>query len=381
MASDHAAAAEPRAQLARERHREQRADGRCREARARARPSRRRGGRGPPGAARPTSRKAAPLTGENDPGGNRGVAQIDEAWPTGRGAETSPLEPRCCASSFAGQAQRMDYTHLGRSGLSVSRLCLGTMNFGPETTEEDSHAIMDRALELGINFFDTANVYGWKKGEGVTEQIVGRWFAQGGGRREKTVIATKLYGSMSDWPNDTFLSARNIRLACDASLQPAADRLHRPLPDAPRRPRHSVGRDLGGVRRPPPAGQGALRRLVQPRRLAHREGQGGGPAPALDRPGQRAVHLQPADARRRARGAARLSGLRPRRHPVVAAARRPARRHHPQDRAGQAPADGPREGHAEGEPQGDQGLRGPLRRARRAARRRRARLAARASRR
>ncbi|MGZ4640014.1 MAG: aldo/keto reductase [Actinomycetes bacterium] len=113
----------------------------------------------------------------------------------------------------------MDYTHLGRSGLSVSRLCLGTMNFGPETSEEDSHAIMDRALEHGINFFDTANVYGWRKGEGVTEQIVGRWFDQGGGRRDKTVIATKLYGSMSDWPNDTFLSARNIRRACDASLQ------------------------------------------------------------------------------------------------------------------------------------------------------------------
>jgi NDP-hexose C3-ketoreductase / dTDP-4-oxo-2-deoxy-alpha-D-pentos-2-ene 2,3-reductase len=113
----------------------------------------------------------------------------------------------------------MDYTNLGRSGLSVSRLCLGTMNFGPETSEDDSHAIMDRALDLGINFFDTANVYGWKKGEGITEQIVGRWFAQGGERRDKTVIATKLYGSMSDWPNDTFLSARNIRRACDASLQ------------------------------------------------------------------------------------------------------------------------------------------------------------------
>ncbi|MBK5227160.1 MAG: aldo/keto reductase [Actinobacteria bacterium] len=113
----------------------------------------------------------------------------------------------------------MEYTHLGRSGLSVSRLCLGTMNFGPETSEEDSHAIMDRAHELGINFFDTANVYGWKKGEGLTEQIVGRWFATGGGRREKTVIATKLYGSMSDWPNDTYLSALNIRRACDASLR------------------------------------------------------------------------------------------------------------------------------------------------------------------
>jgi len=112
----------------------------------------------------------------------------------------------------------MDYTHLGRTGLSVSRLCLGTMNFGPETSEEDSFAIMDRAHEHGINFFDTANVYGWKRGEGITEQILGRWFAQGGGRRERTVLATKLYGDMGDWPNDGRLSALNIRRACDASL-------------------------------------------------------------------------------------------------------------------------------------------------------------------
>ncbi|MDH2430390.1 aldo/keto reductase [Sphaerisporangium sp. TRM90804] len=113
----------------------------------------------------------------------------------------------------------MEYTRLGRTGLSVSRLCLGTMNFGPETSEDDSFAIMDRAHELGINFFDTANVYGWKKGEGITENILGRWFAKGGGRREKTVIATKLYGSMGDWPNDEGLSALNIRRACDASLK------------------------------------------------------------------------------------------------------------------------------------------------------------------
>jgi aryl-alcohol dehydrogenase-like predicted oxidoreductase len=113
----------------------------------------------------------------------------------------------------------MEYTQLGRSGLSVSRLVLGTMNFGPETSEEDSHAIMDRAHEHGINFFDTANVYGWRKGEGLTEQIIGRWFATGGGRREKTVLATKLYGSMGDWQNETFLSALNIRRAADASLR------------------------------------------------------------------------------------------------------------------------------------------------------------------
>jgi len=113
----------------------------------------------------------------------------------------------------------VQYTHLGRTGLSVSRLCLGTMNFGPETSEPDSHAIMDHAHELGINYFDTANVYGWKTGEGWTEQIIGNWFAKGGPRRERTVLATKLYGGMGDWPNETFLSALNIRRACEASLR------------------------------------------------------------------------------------------------------------------------------------------------------------------
>jgi len=113
----------------------------------------------------------------------------------------------------------MQYTHLGRTGLKVSRLCLGTMNFGPQTSEADSFRIMDRALELGINFFDTANVYGWKIGEGVTEQIVGRWFAQGGGRREKVVLATKVFGNMGDWPNLEKLSALNIRQACEGSLR------------------------------------------------------------------------------------------------------------------------------------------------------------------
>jgi aryl-alcohol dehydrogenase-like predicted oxidoreductase len=113
----------------------------------------------------------------------------------------------------------VEHTHLGRTGLLVSRLCLGTMNFGPETSEEDSFAIMDRALDEGINFFDTANVYGWKKGEGVTENILGRWFAQGGGRRDKVVLATKVYGLMGDWPNENKLSALNIRRACEASLR------------------------------------------------------------------------------------------------------------------------------------------------------------------
>lgn len=113
----------------------------------------------------------------------------------------------------------MQYTHLGRSGLLVSRLCLGTMNFGPHTSEEDAYKIMDRALELGINFFDTANVYGWVKGEGITEQIIGRWWSQGGGRREKVVIATKVYGVMGDWPNESRLSALHIKRACEDSLR------------------------------------------------------------------------------------------------------------------------------------------------------------------
>jgi aryl-alcohol dehydrogenase-like predicted oxidoreductase len=113
----------------------------------------------------------------------------------------------------------MEFKHLGRTGLKVSRLCLGTMNFGPHTSEPDSFAIMDKALELGINFFDTANVYGWKKGEGVTEQIVGRWLAQAGGRRESIVLATKVFGAMGDGPNDQGLSAYHIRRACEDSLR------------------------------------------------------------------------------------------------------------------------------------------------------------------
>jgi aryl-alcohol dehydrogenase-like predicted oxidoreductase len=113
----------------------------------------------------------------------------------------------------------MRYHRLGRSALRVSQLCLGTMNFGPQTSEDDSFAIMDRALELGINFFDSANRYGGSLGPGATEVIIGRWFAQGGGRREKVVLATKVFGPMTEWPNDGGLSARHIISACNESLQ------------------------------------------------------------------------------------------------------------------------------------------------------------------
>ncbi len=113
----------------------------------------------------------------------------------------------------------MEYTHLGRTGLKVSRLCLGTMNFGPFADQPSSFALMDRALELGINFFDSANVYGRRRGEGITEQIVGRWFAQGNRRRERVVVATKVYGMTGDWPNESKLSALHIRQACEDSLR------------------------------------------------------------------------------------------------------------------------------------------------------------------
>ncbi|MFE1953010.1 aldo/keto reductase [Streptomyces sp. NPDC059524] len=117
----------------------------------------------------------------------------------------------------------MKYTQLGRTGLKVSRLVLGTMNFGPQTDETTSHEIMDAALDAGLNYVDTANVYGWGENKGRTEEIIGTWFANGGGRRDKTVLATKVYGNMAGdgdvWPNHDRLSAVNIRRAVEASLR------------------------------------------------------------------------------------------------------------------------------------------------------------------
>jgi len=120
------------------------------------------------------------------------------------------------------EEKAMDYRPLGRTGLKVSPLCLGTMNFGPQTSEPDSHRIMDRAHEHGINFFDTANRYGKGRDSGhfgATEEIIGRWFAQGGGRRDRTVVATKVYGPMDEWPNHGGVNALAIKRECEASLR------------------------------------------------------------------------------------------------------------------------------------------------------------------
>ncbi len=120
----------------------------------------------------------------------------------------------------------IEHRRLGKHGVLVSNLCLGTMNFGWHTSEEDSFRIMDRALELGINFFDTADVYGWSVEHGLTEEIIGRWFAQGGGRRDAVVLATKVYNPVSRKANlpepnsdGRNLSAYKIRKHCEGSLK------------------------------------------------------------------------------------------------------------------------------------------------------------------
>lgn len=113
----------------------------------------------------------------------------------------------------------MKYRQLGRSALKVSELCLGTMNFGPRTSKEDSFSILNNAVSAGINFVDTANQYGGALGVGATEKIIGSWLSEDPTRRDKLVLATKVYEPMSDDVNDRGLSARHIQAACDASLQ------------------------------------------------------------------------------------------------------------------------------------------------------------------
>ena len=108
----------------------------------------------------------------------------------------------------------MEYRSLGRTGVMVSPLCLGTMNFGGPTGKEDSIAILDRALDAGINFIDTANVYN----AGESERIVGEALARNG-KREQVVLATKVHGRMGPGPNDAGNSRYHIIKACEDSLR------------------------------------------------------------------------------------------------------------------------------------------------------------------
>lgn len=118
------------------------------------------------------------------------------------------------------------HRRLGKHGVIVSNICLGTMNFGWHTSEKESFKIMDHALDLGINFFDTADVYGWSVEHGYTEEIIGRWLAQGGGRRDAVVLATKVYNPVDRKANlpevnsdGRSLSAYKIRKHCEGSLK------------------------------------------------------------------------------------------------------------------------------------------------------------------
>jgi aryl-alcohol dehydrogenase-like predicted oxidoreductase len=112
----------------------------------------------------------------------------------------------------------MEYSALGKSGLQVSKLCLGTMNFGKYVDEQTSFEMLDIALDAGINFIDTADVYGGIGHKGRTEEYIGKWMSQSSGRREKIILATKVYGKMGEGINDRGLSAYHIRSACEASL-------------------------------------------------------------------------------------------------------------------------------------------------------------------
>ena len=283
----------------------------------------------------------------------------------------------------------MEYTHLGRSGLSVSRLCLGTMNFGSLTPAAEAHAIMDHAHELGMNFFDTANTYGRAQSPpgqvakndqshaGWTEEIIGDWFAQ---RRRPPRAhgpgdqALRRHGHVAE-RRQAVRAEHPPRLRRVAA--PAADRLHRPVPDAPRRPRHPVGRDLagdGGARRP---GQDPVRRLVQLRGLGHRAGERDRPGPRLLRPGQRAVAVQPdrpATIELEVLPAARAYGVGV--IPWSPLERRPARRRAEVRAGGTAAAGRPGEAEVEANREKIAGVRGPVRQARRGARQRGAGLAA-----
>src|SRR5260221_8549198 len=116
----------------------------------------------------------------------------------------------------------MEYAKLGRSNLSVSKICLGTMHFGTRTPEKEAFQIMDKALDMGINFFDTANVYGGRAGRGVTEEIIGRWFQQGNGRRDRVALATKVYGQMTEPPipnEEAGISSYKVRKHVGDSLR------------------------------------------------------------------------------------------------------------------------------------------------------------------
>src|SRR5271165_6909282 len=222
---------------------------------------------------------------------------------------------------------------LGKRGVLVSNICLGTMNFGWHTSQEESFKIMDRALELGINFFDTADVYGWGGEQGDTEEILGRWFAQGGGRRDAVVLATKVFNPVKRKAN--LAEPKHGRpqpfgvqdpQALRRQPKTAPDRPHRPLPDAPRGSGLPMGRDLAGLRTTGKPGQGGLRGIQQLRGMGHRHCLSGSFQTRFDRSLQRTKHLPPEQPHAGTGGHPRLPTLRLGTDPVEPPGRRPSGR-------------------------------------------------------
>ena len=221
----------------------------------------------------------------------------------------------------------MEYTHLGRIGLVVSRLCLGTMNFGPQTrrptaTRSWTPPLGPRHQLLRHRRTST----GGSTGDGVTEEIIGRWFAQGGGRREKVVLATKVYGQMGDWPNESRLSALAHPPGLRGLAAAAADRPHRPLPDAPRRPRRAWDEIWQAMELL--VQQGKVLYVGSPNFAGWHIAQANeiaraAPLPRASSSEQSLYNLTPARSSSRC---SRPAGVRPGAHPVEPARRRPARR-------------------------------------------------------
>jgi aryl-alcohol dehydrogenase-like predicted oxidoreductase len=113
----------------------------------------------------------------------------------------------------------MEYTSLGRTGMMVSRLCLGAMMFGQRTTESDSHQIIDYAIGQGVNFIDTSNTYGeWGEGKGRSEEILGSALAKNG-KRDEIILATKFRWVVGDRPNDSGVSRHHILQQVEKSLR------------------------------------------------------------------------------------------------------------------------------------------------------------------
>ena len=136
----------------------------------------------------------------------------------------------------------MEYRKLGRTGLKVSELCMGTMQFGWTADEPLSHEILSKSYDQGVNFLDTADVYSrWVEGNpgGVSEEIIGRWLKASGIPRNQVVLATKVRGKMGEGPNDNGLSRLHIMDAVENSLRRLQTdyidlyQTHSPDPDTP----------------------------------------------------------------------------------------------------------------------------------------------------